>query len=57
MKLRTCLFALMIALTGCSSTTLPYKPVSQPYSVDFKRWDRDYHKDMDAWIKILRESR
>jgi ABC-type Fe3+ transport system substrate-binding protein len=34
-----------------------YKPVAQPYAVDFKRWDRDYHKDMDAWIKILRESR
>ena len=33
MKLRTCLFALMIALTGCSSTTLPYKPVSQPSGV------------------------
>ena len=30
MKLTTCLFALTIALTGCSSTTLPYKPVSQP---------------------------
>ena len=30
MKLKTYLFALMIALTGCSSTTLPYKPVSQP---------------------------
>jgi hypothetical protein len=30
MKLTTCLFALTIALTGCSSTTLPFKPVSQP---------------------------
>jgi hypothetical protein len=30
MKLPTCLFALTMALTGCSSTTLPYKPVSQP---------------------------
>jgi ABC-type Fe3+ transport system substrate-binding protein len=34
-----------------------YKPVADTYNVDFKRWDRDYHKDMDAWIRILRESR
>lgn len=34
-----------------------YKPMTEEYSVDFKRWDRDYHKDMDAWIKILKESR
>ena len=34
-----------------------YKPMAEEYNVDFKRWDRDYHKDMDAWIKILRESR
>src|SRR5262247_850522 len=33
MKLRTCLFALTLALTGCSSTTLPFKPVSQPSGV------------------------
>ena len=33
MKLTTCLFALTIALTGCSSTTLPYKPVTQPSGV------------------------
>ena len=33
MKLRTYLFALTIALTGCSSTTLPFKPVSQPSGV------------------------
>jgi hypothetical protein len=30
MKLTTCLFALLIALTGCSRATLPYKPVTQP---------------------------
>src|SRR5258706_9353961 len=30
MKLTRYLFALTIALTGCSSTTLPYKPISQP---------------------------
>jgi ABC-type Fe3+ transport system substrate-binding protein len=34
-----------------------YKPIEQPYSVDFKRWDRDYHKDMDLWIKILKDAR
>ena len=33
MKLTTCLFALTIALTGCSSTTLPFKPVTQPSGV------------------------
>lgn len=33
MKLTRCLFALTLALTGCSSTTLPYKPVSQPSGV------------------------
>ena len=31
MKLTTtCLFALLLALTGCSRATLPYKPVTQP---------------------------
>lgn len=34
-----------------------YKPMAQSYDVDFKRWDRDYHKDMDAWINILKQSR
>lgn len=34
MKLTTtCLFALLLALTGCSRATLPYKPVSQPSGV------------------------
>lgn len=33
MKLTRYLFALTIALTGCSSATLPYKPVSQPAGV------------------------
>jgi hypothetical protein len=33
MKLTACLFALTIGLTGCASTTLPYKPVSQPSGV------------------------
>jgi iron(III) transport system substrate-binding protein len=34
-----------------------YKPIQQRYDVDFARWDRDYHKDMDTWAKILREAR
>ena len=34
-----------------------YKPMAEEYSVDFKRWDKDYHKDMDGWIKILKETR
>lgn len=33
MKLTRYLFALTIALTGCSSATLPYKPASQPAGV------------------------
>ena len=33
MKLTTCLFALTLALTGCSSSMLPYQPVSQPSGV------------------------
>ncbi len=34
-----------------------YKPIAQPYAVDFDRWDRDYHKDMDLWINILKQAR
>ena len=34
-----------------------HKPVAEEYLVDFKRWDRDYHRDMDAWIGILRQAR
>ena len=34
-----------------------YKPIAEEYNVDFKRWDRDYHKDMDAWINILKQAR
>ncbi len=34
-----------------------YKPVKQRYDVDFKRWDNDYHKDMDLWDKALQEAR
>jgi len=34
-----------------------YKPIRQRYEVDFKRWDANYHKDMDSWAKILRDAR
>jgi ABC-type Fe3+ transport system substrate-binding protein len=34
-----------------------YRPIQQRYVVDFDRWDRDFHKDMDQWIRILREAR
>ncbi|MEO5699385.1 MAG: extracellular solute-binding protein [Casimicrobiaceae bacterium] len=34
-----------------------YKPIAQPYEVDFARWDRDYHKDMDLWANILKQAR
>lgn len=34
-----------------------YKPIKQRYDVDFKRWDADYHRDMDLWAKVLRDAR
>jgi iron(III) transport system substrate-binding protein len=34
-----------------------HKPVAEEYLVDFKRWDRDFHRDMDAWINILKQAR
>lgn len=34
-----------------------FKPVTNIYPIDFDRWDRDYHKEMDLWIRILREAR
>jgi ABC-type Fe3+ transport system substrate-binding protein len=34
-----------------------YKPAAETYSVDFDRWDRDFHKDMDGWIRILRSAK
>ena len=33
-----------------------YKPVEEPYAVDFERWDSDYHKDLDLWINILKSA-
>ena len=32
MRVATCVIALLLALTGCSRATLPYKPVTQPSS-------------------------
>jgi len=29
-----------------------YRPINERYNVDFDRWARDYHTDMDAWIAI-----
>ena len=34
-----------------------YRPIKQRYNPDFKRWDAEYHRDMDIWAKILREAR
>ena len=33
-----------------------YEPIKQPYNVDFKRWATNYNKDMDLWIKTLKQS-
>lgn len=33
-----------------------YQPIKQPYNVDFKRWSANYNKDMDLWIRMLREN-
>ncbi|MSQ57219.1 MAG: extracellular solute-binding protein [Limnohabitans sp.] len=34
-----------------------YRPIQKRYEPDFKRWDADYHKDMDMWAKLLRDAR
>ena len=34
-----------------------YRPIQKRYDPDFKRWDADYHKDMDMWAKLLRDAR
>ncbi len=34
-----------------------YRPIQKRYDPDFKRWDADYHKDMDMWAKMLRDAR
>ncbi|MEP9378665.1 extracellular solute-binding protein [Aquabacter sp. CN5-332] len=33
-----------------------YDPITEPYLVDTARWERDYDKDMNLWIKILRDA-
>lgn len=33
-----------------------YDPITEPYLVDADRWERDYQKDMDMWIKLLRSA-
>lgn len=30
-----------------------FRPMSDPYSVDFARWERDYQADFDRWIAAL----
>lgn len=34
-----------------------YDPIVEPYVVDFKRWDKEYAKDMEMWHKILQSSK
>jgi ABC-type Fe3+ transport system substrate-binding protein len=34
-----------------------YKPVAEVYNVDFDRWDKNYHHDMDTWIGILKDAK
>lgn len=33
-----------------------YQPITEPYRVDFDRWEKNYQKDMDLWIKILKQA-
>lgn len=33
-----------------------YKPIAEPYKIDFERWNQDFHKDLDIWINILKTS-
>lgn len=34
-----------------------WKPVEQPYIIDFDVWARDYAKDMALWVRLLRGAR
>lgn len=34
-----------------------YDPIVEPYPIDFKRWDKEYSRDMEMWIKILQASK
>lgn len=31
-----------------------YRDPAEPYAVDWKRWEKDYHRDMDLWTQILK---
>jgi ABC-type Fe3+ transport system substrate-binding protein len=33
-----------------------YKPPAELYSVDQRRWDANYHKDMDLWANLLKRA-
>ena len=34
-----------------------YDPVKTRYDVDFERWEKNYNKDMDFWIKAMTEGK
>ncbi len=34
-----------------------YKPLEEPYYVDFDRWGQNYHRDMEIWTNIINSSR
>jgi ABC-type Fe3+ transport system substrate-binding protein len=34
-----------------------YKPMTEPYAVDFDRWTANYEADLDRWIKALEGAR
>ncbi len=34
-----------------------YDPIKNPYYVDFERWQKNYSKDFDLWIKTMMEGR
>ncbi|HWK68292.1 MAG TPA: extracellular solute-binding protein [Rhizobiaceae bacterium] len=33
-----------------------YKPIEEPYAIDFDRWNENFHSDLDIWINILKTS-
>ncbi len=34
-----------------------YSPITEPYTPDVARWDRDYSKDMDLWTRMLQSAK
>ena len=34
-----------------------YSAITEPYTPDLVRWDRDYTKDMDLWAKLLQSAK